>query len=286
MKELSNWGRWGEEDERGTLNLITPETIRRAAGLIRTGRTYSLAMPLETEGAQWPVRQKLWRVTVFGEHPDGTRSSSGDAVMMHSHSGTHIDALCHIWYDDRIYNGFDASIHVTSEGVTRNSIDRASSLVARGLLLDVAGWRGVEHLAAGEPVTAADLDGCASAQGVTVTAGDILLVRTGWMRLLQRDRALFDSGEPGIDETTLPWLHEHDVVAVGCDNHGVEVLTEIPPRDLPVHRIGIRDLGLYLIENLNLEELAADRVYESLVVVSPLPLTGGAGSPVNPIALA
>lgn len=284
QEKVSNWARWGEGDQLGMLNLITPERIKDAATLIRTGKTYSLSVPLETHGAQWPPRQKMWRTTEYTKNEFG-RNSSGDAIVMHSHSGTHIDALCHIWYEDRLYNGFDAGEHMTSFGVTRNSIDNVPYLVGRGVLLDVAQWKGVAHLQLAEPVTADDLDACAAAQGVEIRPGDILLVRTGWMSMLHEDRALFESGEPGIDDTTLPWLKDHDVVAVGADNLAVEVLNSIPPADLPVHRIGIRDLGLYLIENLDLNEMAADHAYESFVVIAPLQITGGAGSPVNPVAI-
>jgi kynurenine formamidase len=281
---LSNWSRWGDDDQKGTLNLITSEMIKAAAGLVHTGKTYSLSVPLETFGAQWPPRHKMWRTTEYTKNRVG-RNSSGDALVMHSHSGTHIDALCHIWYDDKLYNGFEAGEHMTSHGITRNSIDKLPFLVGRGVLLDIAGWKGVDHLELGEAVTAEDLDACAAKQCVDIRTGDILLVRTGWINMLAKDRALFDAGEPGIDESTLPWLERHDVAAVGADNLAVEVLDSIPPDDLPVHRIGIRDLGLDLIENLNLNAMAADRAYESLIVIAPLQITGGAGSPVNPIAI-
>jgi kynurenine formamidase len=130
------------------------------------------------------------------------------------------------------------------------------------------------------------LDACAAAQGVTIQPGDLLMTRTGWIKLLTRDRELFNRGEPGIDESTLPWLHEHDVAAVCADNQAVEVFDTMPPARLPIHTAAIRDLGLYLVENLNLEELAADKVYECLLVIAPLQLTGAIGSPVNPIAIA
>jgi kynurenine formamidase len=154
------------------------------------------------------------------------------------------------------------------------------------VLLDVAGYKQRERLEAGEAISANDLDACARAQGVEIRSGDILLLRTGWIRVFAQDRDLFYASEPGIDVSTLPWLKEHDIVAVAADNHAVEVMTQVPPPDLPIHKAAIRDLGLYLVEYLNLEELAADRVYESLVVIAPLPLTGGIGSPVNPIAIA
>jgi kynurenine formamidase len=285
LPALSNWGRWGVDDERGTLNLLTPALVQQAARLVKRGQVYSLAMPLAAEGPQWPLRHKTWRVTTFRNPPEG-RGGADDIVTMHSHSGTHMDALCHIWYENQLYNGYNAHDHVTSAGATRNAIDRVPAIVGRGLLLDVAGWKRVDHLQLGEAISAADLDACAAAQGVTVGAGDLLLIRTGWMRVFTRNRALYDQGEPGIDESTLPWLQAHDVVAVGADNQAVEVLHEIPPAHLPVHMVAIRDLGLYLLENLNLDALAADKVYESLLVVAPLPLSGGIGSPINPVALA
>jgi kynurenine formamidase len=282
--EVSNWGRWGVADEIGTLNLLTPDLVKQAAGLVKSGQVYSLSMPLAAEGPQWPQRHKTWRVTTF-RNPPNDRGSADDVVTLHSHSGTHMDALCHIWYDNQLYNGYNAAEHVTSAGATRNSIDRVPAIVGRGLLLDIAGWKGVDHLQLGEAITAADLDACAAAQGVTVQPGDLLLLRTGWMRLFAHNRELYDSGEPGIDESTIPWLKAHDIVAVGADNQAVEVLTEIPPSRLPVHTAAIRDLGIYLVENLNLDALAADRVYESLLVIAPLQLTGAIGSPVNPIAI-
>jgi len=282
---LSNWGRWGAADEQGSLNLITPAMIVQAASLIKTGKAYSLAVPLETNGPQWPPRQKTWRVTQYRNDAAGG-GWSGDALMMHSHSGTHMDALCHAWYGNQLYNGFSAAEHVSSEGITRAGIDKVPCIVGRGVLLDIAAWKGVDHLALGEPISAADLEQCAAAQNVAVQPGDILLLRTGWMRVFFQDRALFDSGEPGVDVSTLPWLKEHGVVAVGADNHGVEVMGQMPPADLPVHPVALRDLGIYLVEVLNLEELAADKVFTSLLVIAPLRLTSGAGSPLNPIAIA
>ena len=281
---VSNWQRWGVDDERGTWNLLTAERVRQAAGLVKTGKVYSLSVPLEAEGPQFPTRHKTWKVTRYASSPD--RSGADDIVTMHSHSGTHMDALCHIWYGGKLYNGYSAAEHITSDGATRNAIDRLPYLTGRGVLLDIAGWKGVDHLALGEAVTANDLDGCAAAQGVTIAAGDLLLVRTGWIRVFQRDRVHFNRGEPGIDVSVLPWLKQHDVVAVGADNHAVEVIAQMPPAQLPIHKAAIRDLGCYLVEYLNLEELAADRVYTCLLVIAPLRLTGGIGSPVNPIALA
>lgn len=285
---LSNWGRWGAEDERGTLNLLTPEIIAKAAGLVKSGKAYSLSVPLEAEGPQWPQRHKTWRVTTYKNAPMGApqRSSADDVVTMHSHSGTHMDALCHIWYDDQLYNGWQASEHMSSVGATRNGIQNVPFIVGRGVLLDIAGWKGVAHLEKGEAITPADLDACAAAQGITIQPGDLVMTRTGWINVFATDRVRFNSGEPGIDASTIPWLKEHDVVAVLADNHAVEAFDSMPPAQLPIHAAAIRDLGVYLVEYLNLEELAADKVYECLLVIAPLQMPGAIGSPVNPIAIA
>jgi kynurenine formamidase len=285
-QHLTNWGRWGSDDQKGSLNLLTPEIVRRAARLVNTGKVYSLAMPLDAEGPLWPSRHKVWRVMRHhSAGPDGP-GSCDDILTLHSHSGTHMDALCHYWHDGELYNGFKTSDYVSSDGALRNAIDNVPAIVARGILLDIAAWKGVEHLNVGQAVTADDLDQCAAAQKTRIEPGDIVLVRTGWMRVFAQERTLFNSGEPGIDETTLPWLKSHNIVGIGADNHGVEVMEKIPPDRLPIHEHAIRDLGIYLVENLNLEALSTDRVYECLLVIAPLRLTGGAGSPINPIAIA
>jgi len=280
----SNWGRWGAADQLGCLNLLTDDVVRRAATLVRLGKVYSLGMPLEAAGPQWPMRHKTWRVTTYRNDAE-RKGSADDVITMHSHSGTHIDALSHVWYDGKLYNGFDVGEHLSSAGATRNSIDRLPSIAGRAVLLDVAGHRGVDHLELGEAIGAAELDACAGATGVEIGAGDILLVRTGWLRVFATDRARFDRGEPGLDTSTLAWLRERDIVAVGSDNHGVEVMATIPPADIPFHRVAIRDLGMYLLENLRLDELAADGVRECFFVVAPLRLTSGVGSPINPLAI-
>jgi kynurenine formamidase len=285
-QHLSNWGRWGADDQRGSLNLLTPELVKQAAGLVRTGKVYSLSMPLEANGPQWPLRHKTWKVTSHRSVGTPNPGAADDIVTLHSHSGTHIDALCHYFYDNHIYNGYRASDHITSQGITRNAIDNVPALVGRGVLLDVAGWQGVDNLQLGEAISAGDLDKCAAAQGTVIQPGDMVLVRTGWMRIFSENRAQYDSGEPGIDASALPWLQAHDIVAIGADNQAVEVLHSIPPDRLPVHEGAIRDLGIYLLENLNLDALAADQVYEFLLVIAPLQLTGGAGSPINPIVIA
>ncbi len=281
---IKNWGRWGQDDQQGTLNLITPEEIKTAADLVKKGKVYSLSMPLDVDGPQFPMRHKTWKTTSLLNVGEGI-GFSDDVVIMHSHSGTHMDSLCHVWSDYQLYNGFDARKHVTSFGSTRNSIENVPAIVGHGILLDIAGWKGVRHLSLGETISASDLDRCAASQNTTVAAGDIVLVNTGWMNIFAQNRTLFDSGEPGLDMSCIEWLHRHDISAIGADNHGVEVITTMPPSGLPFHFAAIRDLGLYLIENLKLQPLADDKQYEFLFVAAPLPLTSAVGSPINPLAI-
>ena len=281
---LRNWGRWGADDQQGTLNLITAKAIKAAATLVREGKVYSLSMPLDADGPQWPERHKTWQTTSLQPVGEGA-GFADDILTMHSHSGTHMDSLCHLWLDYQLYNGFDAREHLTSRGAARNSIDNVPAIVGRGVLLDIAGWKGVQHLALGETISAVDLDQCAAQQNVSIQPGDIVLVNTGWMTIFEQDRTLFDSGEPGLDMSTIAWLHEHDISAVGADNHGVEVMASMPPTELPFHFAAIRDLGLYLLENLKLQALADDQRYEFLFAVAPLQLTSAVGSPINPLAV-
>jgi kynurenine formamidase len=209
-----------------------------------------------------------------------------DVVAMHTHDFTHVDALAHVGYEDQLYNGVPAD-SVGYQGATRNSIDSLGAIVGRAVLLDVARARGVDALRSGHAISRDDLEDVIKRQGVAVQRGDILLIRTGWVVPYLQDRSIALSGWPGLGASTVEWLAEHEVCAVGADNVAVEVMPfEDPNRSFIVHERFIRDLGGYLIEFLDLESLAHDEVYESLFVMAPLRLVGGLGSPVTPIAIA
>lgn len=285
MLNKRNWGRWGAEDEAGTLNLLTPDRVAAAASLVRSGRVYSLAEPLD--GPLWPGRRPPWHVTttVDGVQP-GNWGGADDIVMMHTHTATHLDGLCHIWREGHVYNGFPAA-GVTVEGAERCGVENVRWIVSRGVLLDIAGLRGVQHLDDAYAVTAGDLEEASHAQGVTVGAGDVLLVRTGWIRVREHDARRFNASNPGLAPQTAAWLADRDVVAIGADNGSVEVSVPDAAEPEPplLHFAVLGDLGGYLIEYLNLEELARDRVYEFLFVAAPLRLPRGIGSPLSPLAI-
>jgi kynurenine formamidase len=208
-------------------------------------------------------------------------------VTMESHSGTHVDALGHVFSDDTMWNGRSAAAHVTSYGLAWGAIDRVPGFVGRGVMLDLPRHQGVPHLGLGEIVTVEAMEACARDQAVEIRAGDVLLLRTGWYTVFQTDRELWSQGEPGPDVGCSAWLKAREIVALGADNAGVEsaVLRTRMPVTPRLHTTALRDLGLYLIEHVNLEELARDRVYEFLFVAAPIMLMRATGAPCAPLAV-
>lgn len=296
-KRVSNWGRWGDDDELGTLNLIDADAVRRGVAAVRRGASFSLAIPLDQQGPQAglipgrvnPLRTMVAINSPYTGDPDGF-CTSDDVVVMGLQAATHWDSLAHVSYEGLLYNGFAARSVTAEAGATRCGIDRVRSLVSRGVLLDVARAKGVERLDGGYAITAGDLDDAARLAGVTVDPGDVVLVRTGQIQLfLNGDRHAYATPSPGPGVSCIDWFREKDVAAVATDNLTFEVFPcEDPDVFLPVHMIDLRDVGLTQGQNWNLEELAADcgadGVYEFLLDASPLPFTGGLGSPVNPVA--
>jgi kynurenine formamidase len=298
-KRLSNWGRWdvdGVKDERGTTNLLTPDRIAAAARLVRDGKIFDLGIPFGKGGPQ-PGGGRINPVLMLsetGEDQDfpGAFHYADDYVFMPLQSASQWDGLAHVFYDDHLYNGFPAS-SVTPHGTLANSIEKqAKGIAGRGVLVDVARYRGVDWLPIGEVITPDDLDGALAAQGVELAGGDILAVRTGWRRkfLNDNDPAGFMAGEPGLGIDCCEWLHSHDVAAVCSDNWAIEVLPgEIEGERMPVHMVLIRDMGMTLGEILDFEELAADCAadgrYDFFLAAPPIKFRRALGSPINPLAI-
>jgi kynurenine formamidase len=296
---VSNWGRWGADDERGTVNFITPEVLRKAAACVRRGTVFSLALPLGSEGPQFGQAGRVNPVHVMtatngpmSADPEGAHYAD-DFITMPLQCATQWDSLAHVHYGRQLYNGHSIA-NVTPAGAARNGIDKIASggIVSRGVLLDVARARGVERLAPGELVTPADLDAAAAAQRVAVESGDVLLLRTGHMRVFTHDgdRVTYMKVSPGIGVDCVPWLHARQIAALASDTNLVEVYPpEVPGVMFPVHMLCIRDMGLTLGEMFDLEALAedcaGDGVYECLFTAAPLPVSGGVGSPINPLAV-
>ena len=222
-----------------------------------------------------------------GDYAAGARRPGGfqfaeDTLLLPAHLGTHIDALCHAWYDDHLYNGFPGSGTRGTTGAARCGIDTMGPIVGRGILLDVAATRG-GPLADGAAIGVADLEAAAKRAGGEPVRGDIVLIRTGWQER-QSGAVSFDT-EPGIDLAAALWLAEREVAVVGADNYAVEVLPFAAGTVFPVHQRLIRDFGVPLLEGLVLKPLADTGRHTFLFTASPLPVVGGTGSPISPMVV-
>jgi kynurenine formamidase len=297
-KKVNNWGRWGSDDEIGTINLITPEVRKRAAACVRTGRAFSLALPLsEAEGIQTgiipgrinPVRAMVQINTPLTGDP-ADFCSSDDMVVMGLQCATHWDGLGHVSYEGRLYNG-NAASSVTALGASVCGIHKIRTLVSRGVLLDVARALGTNRLEGGHAITAADLDAAEARARLEVGPGDVVLVRTGQMELLaQGDKGGYGAPAPGLSTMTVEWFRRRDVAAVATDTLTFEVWPgEDDAAILPVHLLHLVEMGMTQGQNWVLdglaEDCAADGVHEFLLEASPQPFTNAVGSPVNPVAV-
>ncbi len=284
------WGRWGSDDERGALNYIGNAEVLRAVTLARTGEVISLAQPLSPEtpvpNHRGPMQHFMQRdggdYAAGGKRPGGFQFAE-DTVVMALQFGTHIDALCHAWHDDKLYNGFSSHGTRSTTRAARCGVEKMGPIVARGVLLNVLGDDG-KALAKGTPVTRERLQESARHAGVTIERGDVVLIRTGWIETMLADPHYYD-GEPGIDVEAARWLADAGVAVIGSDNFAVEHIPFPQGTVFPVHQLVIRGYGIALLEGLVLAALAARGIAEFLFVAAPLPFVGGTGSPLVPIAI-
>jgi kynurenine formamidase len=299
FEALSNWGRWGPDDERGTLNHLTAAHRVEAAGLVREGFTVSLAHDLAiapTAENPFPASHHMLAAGDDGRHSNGIPGyeASRDYVGCHVHGLgiTHVDALCHMFVEGRMYNDRPASA-VQSDGATANTVmTLAESVVGRGVLLDVAAATGVDALDPGTVIGLDELRQAGAHAGTQVGAGDIVLVGTGRDALrVDKGGALNPGrGMSGLHHECLPWLHEREIAVLGSDGISDPMPGLGTDRWIfPIHQVGIVAMGLLLIDNLALGELAAACAErgrsEFLFSMSPLRIPGGTGCPVNPVAV-
>jgi kynurenine formamidase len=288
-----NWGRWGADDQRGTLNLITDERVLAATKLCKTGKVYSLSLPIQQEGVPvFDYRGAPRRYSLTGPSDKDPFIDMGgapglganeDMLVLASHSITHMDALSHVYTSDGIYNGFPSDEFSTQGGAEHCDIRTNGTFAGRGVLLDLARHQGVDWLEPGHVITRAELEACADAQGSDVGEGDILLVRTGWLDFYATGNAEF--AQPGLGMDAASFVVDHDIAAVGADNAAIECIPFDDNVFLAVHIELLVKRGVTLMEHLKLSELAADGCHEFLFVVGALPVTGAAGSPINPVAI-
>ncbi|HEV8643410.1 MAG TPA: cyclase family protein [Methylomirabilota bacterium] len=300
IDSLSNWGRWGAEDQLGTINFITPDKRRRAARLVADGVPVSCARPISTEIAADTTFQPLRFMVDSGEGRDTASpervlqrrgASEFIGMVFHGYSITHVDTPAHYFWNGRIYNGRSCNLITSREGAQVESVDLLrDGVVSRGVLLDIAALRG-RWLSSGEGVMPEDLEAAEKAAGLRVEEGDILLLRTGYYgrRLKEGPRSPLKDGSPAAHVACAPWFRERGIAMLGTDTHNDVTPPPYPKVGNALHVVALVTLGLWLIDNMNLEELAqacaARRRWEFMLTIAPLRLQNTTGSPVNPIAV-
>jgi kynurenine formamidase len=295
LEKCSNWGRWGKDDERGALNFITAEKRAAAAKLVQTGETVSLALPLPTIPAPdnpTPVMH-LVQQAGYDSHdlPLLPYASDYFAIAPHGLATTHLDALCHVFHQGKMYNGFDAS-EVVSSGARKCAIDVArTGVISRGVLLDIPRLKKVDWPENNVAITAADLDAAEKEQRVTVEEGDVLFIRTGRAKR-RKTKGGWDAlheGMAGLEASCLPWIHGRKVAVLGSDGISDAVPSGYDKFALPIHVCTLVMMGVHLIDNADLDALseACTRNGRNAFqfVMAPLILSRGTASPVNPLAL-
>jgi kynurenine formamidase len=297
-EEVNNWGRWGADDERGTLNLISADSIRDASAEVRDGKRFSLAIPMSVDGPQLgfvpgrtnPTRTTIAHFELYGEDERGIRFND-DAVQMGVQAATHWDALGHASYNGRLYNGFGVETIDAQTGASRLGADKLGAIVGRGVLLDLPRALGVERLDGGHALTPSDLEAAEEAGKLKVGEGDIVLLRTGQMQHLHaEDKMAYCISTAGPSTQTVKWFHSRRVAAVATDNLSFEVY---PGEDddvmFPVHMLHLVEMGMLQGQNFDLEALAADCAddgrYTFFLNATPEPIVAATGAPVTPVAI-
>lgn len=302
-KSQSNWGRWGPDDQKGTLNLITPTVRARAAREVKKGISISLSrliVPVvidpdatQTSERPAPVQQRV--LTAPPKRPDGSTDSL--TIAAHGYTITHFDAFGHHLFKGLMYNGYPASENLSiTGGLSKGAITAASDGVfTRGVLVDIPALKGVKYLEPGTPVYAEDIEAWEKKTGVKIGAGDAVFIRTGrWEREAEKGPWDIAKSAAGLDASVIPWLHKRDIALLGSES-ALSVVpfpatTSITDKDdyLPVHNFALVAFGMPLIDNTDLDQLAALSAklhrYTFLLTVAPIKVKTGTGVPVNPVA--
>jgi kynurenine formamidase len=296
FKKVCNWGRWGPEDQLGTLHYVTPAHIVAAAALVRSGRSVSLAIPINKIAGPDNPRPAFHYMVQAYDSPSGVEPNFALdylACEFHGDCHTHVDALCHIAYKGKLYNGKPTSV-VTSRGATSMDITAyAHGIVGRGVLLDIPRLRGVKWLEPGEAVSPEEIEAAEKAQGVRLGEGDIFLFRTGHHRrrleLGSWDNTYDGEGKAGLHSSAMRLLSERKVAAFLPDGDGETVPSNVEGVAYPIHALQICAMGMAASDSLQFEELVKvceeEHRWEFMVVAAPLRMPGGTGSLWNPIAI-
>jgi kynurenine formamidase len=289
MQELSNWGRWGKDDQLGTVNLITPAKRKAAAALVKEGYSVSLSSDAETVKSadnEFPFGHQM---IATGNDANAMFGMDIYSARYHGKVLTHMDALSHMFYQGKLYNGY-AQSQVNREGAQQLAVSAyKNGLMSRGILMDVPALKGVKYLELSTPIYPADLDAWEKKAGVKVGSGDIVFVRTGrWARRAEKGPWNTEVAAAGMHPTCARWFRQRDVAMVGSDTHGELMPSPVPGVAFPIHQLLLIAMGTPLFDNCDLEPLsqaaAARHRWEFLLTAAPLAVPKGTGSPLNPIA--
>ncbi len=289
FNEISNWGRWGKNDELGTLNLITSDVKIKAAGLVRHGITVSLALDLDKVKSDYNPHP-FEHTSSIARVGSQTFASDRYAVAYHGATHSHIDGLAHVIHEGKMYNGFSADL-IGSSGSKKLGIhNMKDGIFTRGVLVDMAWFRGVDFLQPGDAITAADLEAWEAKSGITIRAGDALLVRTGrWQRTRQLGPSHLTDGAAGLHASVAKWLKLRDVAVLGSDGGNDVMPSGVEGVQAPLHELALAGLGMPILDNLDLDTLAGEALkhgrWEFLFIGAPLRVQGGTGAPLNPLAV-
>ena len=293
MKQLSNWNRWGADDQLGAVNLITPAKRKQAASLVKEGASFSMAHDTEFQPAVDNPQPVVRKITRVGSAAPATGSGgTGDTFFMsyHGYVHTHMDSFCHFLYDGKMYNGYSKDV-VTEDGATKNSIlNFKHGIVTRGILMDMARHKGVDYLEPGTPIYPEDLDAWEKKARVKVASGDVMLVRTGrWARRAAKGPwPINQEGLAGLHVSCTKWLHERDVAILGGDGAQDVLPSGVAGVSQPVHVLVLVAMGMPIFDNCDLELIGREadrrRRWDFMLTASPAAVPGATGSVLNPIA--
>lgn len=284
-QELSNWGRWGPDDQAGTLNLLTPGNKIEASRLVKQGISLSLSMPMSKEAGVNNGDPLIHSLGTAGQWAGDTYT-----INYHGYAHSHLDALCHIAGKDKLYNGFPASGR-KPEGAEKLGVEQMSSgIFGRGVLVDIPWTRGMNYLEPRTPIFISDLEAWEAKSGVKIKSGDVVLIRTGrWAREKEKGPWQISQNASGLHASTVKWFRERDIAVLGSDAAADVLPSGVEGQSHPVHLLLLYAMGTPILDNLNLEDVAKQAIELNrqtfLFVASPMRIVGGTGSPLNPIAI-
>ncbi|MFL2870340.1 MAG: cyclase family protein [Pirellulaceae bacterium] len=289
VKELSNWGRWGKSDQLGALNLITPKKRVQAAQLVKEGVSVSLSVIAQTEEAPDNPQPFIHTMLNWGKGTDSQWASDNFNVSYHGLVHTHMDSLCHLFYKDKLYNGFSRN-DITETGANKLSIHNVQNgIFTRGILVDIPELRGVDYLEPGTPIYPEELERWEMRTGVKVEPGDVVFIRTGrFARRAEKGPWSQKDGMAGLHASCAKWIHDRDIAMLGSDAASDVIPSGVTGIDFPIHLLTIHAMGIHIFDNCDLEALHAQckksKRWHFLIQSAPIPVKGGTGSPLNPIA--